>query len=127
MNKEQAVGKLLESLAEVMEWVKATKTFVLSQAPDICREIVLWTIWKNGLYAGLLWGLILFGTVLIYRSYKKYGVVASDGAPLFMLYIIGFMLICIPGMEASQATLNMVQAIIAPKLTIINYITERLK
>ncbi|WDI44761.1 hypothetical protein [Bremerella sp. P1] len=124
---EQVKERLVDSLDKVMQWAEGAEEFVLEQAPLVAQEIVAWKF-----YEGLCWGIVLATVivavltaaaiacwVIISNSEDSEGKVFAVFPPLFAAFPIVPATVCL-----AQCVVQSVQACVAPRLVIIDYLSQ---
>jgi len=116
-----------QALEDLYNNMASAKEFVLAQAPDVCREIVNWQI-AQGIVSLVIWLVCI--AALAVAAYVFRNVRDNDGDRVVTIVAglvagiggtITLALIVLP------ALLKSVQAYVAPKLVVMQYIHEMLK
>lgn len=117
--KQQIIDQFVISMLELL---KTTKDFVVSQAPDVVREILVYSLWNSLLWASLN----LIGVIIAIYFYKKVSKAkCTDDRSLggFISAVIGIVFFM-----GFVSNLNYVAKIkLAPKLFLIEYLSELVK
>lgn len=129
MSEEKEI--LQEVLERAIESVDNATTFLNAQLPDVIRQLLLWEL----IYS-LIVDLAIIGLVFgfLYSVYKGYNYISTITCPDsktghaiggFTLMLISGILITI--VSISRFNLNWLQILIAPKIFLIQYVTELFK
>lgn len=119
---EQVQQQLAGAIGEITELIKGAKEFTMSQAPALAHEIVAWGIWSNAVeVAAWCIAMVVVGHLCAKLrasnddDAKAMGVVLHGVVTILGITFIGF------------AANNLIKALVAPRLYIINYLGELMK
>lgn len=108
-------------LQEILETLKSTKGFVLEQAPDIVQQFYKWKVAEHIFYVIL--ALIISGVMISLACKYWECVTKDDNAGPVVAGIVGLVAMGV----ALGNVFNLIQIYVAPKIYLIEYITELLK
>ena len=114
-----------ELFKELLRMIKSMSNFTIEQAPDAARQILEYGVW-DAQFSIMIWVIpaviaLLFAIWLVVWMIKE---VEIDPAPLvFILVAISIVLFCVAG--ANYKDIKQIE--IAPKVYLIDYISDRLK
>ena len=127
--KEELAKELLEILQLSKQGVMVSLEFVKVQAPELVRELILFGIVENGVIFGLWLGVFSLIMFCIYKLFKysmsldqgdkESGVLFTVGITTFTIFV--FALLAIPPL------ITTLKAILAPRLYLIDYLSEVVK
>lgn len=112
-----------EALRALIDNLANAKEFALAQAPDICRHAIAWQITKGWLFAGALVAVVLLVVGLILAARRLKWDVESVLVFCFILFFPTLILLVATIVEGLQA----VQAVVAPKLFLLEYFRNLVK
>lgn len=118
-----------EALTEVLGWVKEAKEFATEQAPLLAQEIVTYGILANAVSVCLGAVVLTTGSVLVLRL-LKHGKQweGNDKEGTIIGHVFGGIGCVVIGSTITFGSLfPMLQAIVAPRLYVIKYLSELLK
>ncbi len=123
---KSAVAQLGEqALRDLYANLTGMKAFVLDQAPDVCREIIVYAI-TRGVVAGCI--LLALGAVVAVVSWRTWKI-ELDGADVGKIVAIvgGFALTVAALTTLNEIGMDAIKACVAPKLYLIEYVKAMLK
>lgn len=117
-------------VAEIATIIKDSKEFVITQAPDVAREIILWAQIQP-IISVMLTVIVSSITVKLCLVTKR-SMTSCDNPEVldfcyFLLTILGLILSCIFAIEAVIDTMRAIKAIVTPKLFLLDYLAKIVK
>jgi hypothetical protein len=116
---------LAEIVKRTLTGVDASVSFLSDQLPEVIQQVLMWQIVSKGILTLVFIGLtVLFFLGARYGA-QEYQKIPSDGG-CFAIYLISFCGIPIVSIFGMFCFMSMLKALIAPKLFLIEYITQQL-
>ena len=127
------MGKTDEQLAEILkkglEAAEKTGNFVVEQAPDLIQQLI---VWKTCEYILLI--LISVGLILSIKKWYNWAIKRYEyfgdftGEVEFIVFsIYSIFVILVFGITLFNSFFNLIQILLAPKIWLIEYITNLIK
>ena len=114
-----------EVLAKALEAATSTGNFVVDQAPDVVKQLLMYKTFEQSAY---LLGFLLLGTLLLSASVKFWNnsVKEDDGVyvPMFLISAVGGV---ISSSLAFATALDLAKILLAPKIFLIEYAANLIK
>lgn len=117
-----------QALEDLYKSLVSAKGFILEQAPGVCQEIVKWQITK-GVIAVTLWVLAALIIAAIAYAVRNIRCEADqERAPLIATCVVGCIVLSVTlGAAVIPMSVDAVQAMVAPKVVILEQLREWLK
>lgn len=120
--KEELSKLGTQALKDLYENLSGAKQFILAQAPDICQQMIAWQI-AQGVLSLVMAAIVIGGTLALFRYFYNRDI--TDG--VIGVSIFGGMASLIVAVVACIETCWALQAIVAPKLFLLERIASMLK
>jgi hypothetical protein len=125
-------------LAKALEWLQTTEEFVIEQAPQIAQEILYWGLAQNVFYAVLYGGAFIFFLLWFFKGNQIQKIsdlfkedtdqsITAGFIRLVFSAIMGFLSVVALPWAAIDRTLASIKILVAPRLYLIEYISDLLK
>lgn len=108
-------------VAELVEIIKSSKSFILEQAPSVIREIYAWNMWHNKILMIIGAIVVLLGVALTICSISM----ESYDAPIPLIF--GIIFLTIGTVLSFCSYLDSRKMQIAPKLYLLDYLADMAK
>ena len=118
--------QLAEILKKGLEAAEKTGSFVVEQAPDLIQQLIVWKTCEYILLILISVGLILSIKKWYNSAIKRYGDFI-DSVEFVGFSIYSIIVIPIFGIALFHSFFNLVQILLAPKIWLIEYITNLIK
>ena len=113
-----------ESAHELVAWftnaAQNGEAFVIEQAPLYAQEVVAWTFWSN--FTIVATALLALAVLLVVGIVGFRKLKSDEFETGFPLTLLGFGFSIIPFLIASTAVLDAIQALVAPRVVILEHI-----
>ena len=117
MMKEQ----LQVALTEVINTTLQAKDFIVSEIPDVVRQLLLWKMTEAIIISVICILVLLLCVYFVPKSWKKLSEIGNEALPLMMFWIIPVgASFCV----LFQNTLIWVQIVVAPKVYLLEYVKD---
>ena len=121
MEKEKMLELTQQTIVGLLDFVTATKDFVIEQAPLYAQELIAWNIW-DGVVCGTVC-LALFITS-IYSIFKGGSTIDEEwGVPCVIIGVVMSFATLIIGMANYRSA---IAAAVAPRVVIVEHISRKL-
>lgn len=122
---EQAAMSIIDEMESGFETGKA---FAIEQAPEVCREILAWQFWSNGLCA-VMFALIFVALACLFVFLVRKSIALKhqdpDGYAIGAVFSGVFALVTL--LPVTLYTLECIKAEIAPRIVIIEKLAEAVR
>jgi len=125
MDKENISELTQQTVIGLLDFVTATKDFVLEQAPLYARELVTWQMW-DGIVCGTIFLLIFFVSILGFCTGIK--IIKNDKHDEgFACIMVGITVALISIFISTKEYRSAIKAVLAPRVVIIEHLQSKLK
>lgn len=119
-----------ELAKELLGTLTSTKDFILDQAPDVVRQLLLWELWSSIFFGSIFLLVLIFSAILIYKMHyvaNETGVSYSKQESAFTFMLVGGASLLTGVVGACFQSYDIIKVLVAPKIFLIEYLTNLLK
>ena len=118
---------------EVLEWAKGAKEFVAEQAPELVQEVLAWGFWSNLIWAAVAAVIAVVMTIITVKLIR-FALTSWDHIyskdlefPVVVGYIISGIAAVVFAISSCCAVYNTFYIAVAPRMYLIEYLTDLTK
>ena len=124
---KQALPGIQEVAGRLLIWLDQAHNFAMEQAPDLARQIVTWGIAQGLLYISLDLAWFIVGVMLLIWAHRNIPAKWREGNDFpfeFFPGVVGILIMIISSGSMFTNAWIALQAYVAPKVYLIEYLTK---